>query len=419
MNKIFQRMGDSRFFIVFLLTFVNGLSMTMLFPVLPFVIKLYSQPEVFLGILFGTFSFFQFVAAPILWALSDKYGRKPILILTQAGTLLSWIVLWIASRLPETTIFGFLLLPIFVIFLSRVFDGITWGNASVAQAMIADLTKPEERSKIFGVNGAVFGLSMLIGPALGSLSMTGNIWYFGTAITWAFFSIVTLVIMIFFLTESLKKDKCAKYVKISFSQFNIVSQLKKWGKLPMVRYVLIIKLFMFTAFVWYTSISTLYLIDVFGFSADKVGYYLTFTGSFIIFHQSLSIRFFIQRFWDRGSLQCALLFLGLGYIMMWLSAHIIIFTVFYFFAVLGIALSFTTMWSLISRSVDESHQWEVMWLSTSVESFISIGVPIVATYVYGVLDISIYLLIAVLPLLAFIISYMMCPNIQLKERKNS
>jgi DHA1 family tetracycline resistance protein-like MFS transporter len=65
----------------------------MLFPVLPFIIKSYGQTEVILGILMGTFSLFQFLAAPVLGSLSDSYGRKPVLILTQAGTLLSWVVL--------------------------------------------------------------------------------------------------------------------------------------------------------------------------------------------------------------------------------------------------------------------------------------------------------------------------------------
>ncbi len=91
--KTLLRIFHSRYFVIFLLTFVNGLSMTMLFPVLPYVIKSYGQPEVVLGILLGTFSLFQFLAAPLLGALSDMYGRKPVLILTQAGTFLSWIIL--------------------------------------------------------------------------------------------------------------------------------------------------------------------------------------------------------------------------------------------------------------------------------------------------------------------------------------
>jgi len=123
----------------------------------------------------GTFSLFQFLAAPILGALSDSYGRKPVLILTQAGTFLSWVVLGLAYLLPSSELFGFILLPIFVVFLSRMFDGITGGNASVAQAVLADLSEAKDRSNVFGMNGAVFGFSLLVGPALGSLSVGSSI----------------------------------------------------------------------------------------------------------------------------------------------------------------------------------------------------------------------------------------------------
>lgn len=99
-------------------------------------------------------------------ALSDMYGRKPVLMITQLGTFLSWIVLAIASFVPDVNI-GLISLPILVIFFSRVFDGITGGNMSVAQAILADMSMPDERAKVFGMNGAVFGFSLIIGPAIG------------------------------------------------------------------------------------------------------------------------------------------------------------------------------------------------------------------------------------------------------------
>lgn len=90
------------------------------------------------------------------------YGRKPILLITQAGTFLSWIILALAAILPDVQIGGVLSLPILIIFISRIFDGITGGNISVAQAMLADMSSPAERSKVFGMNGAFFGLALII-----------------------------------------------------------------------------------------------------------------------------------------------------------------------------------------------------------------------------------------------------------------
>jgi len=394
----------SRFFVIYLLTFVNGLSMTMLFPVLPFIVKSYGEPEVVLGLLLWTFSLFQFLAAPILGSMSDSYGRKPVLILTQWWTFLSWIVLWIAYILPIQELFWYLLLPILVVFLSRMFDGITGGNASVAQAVLADMSKPEDRSRVFGMNGAVFWVSLLVWPALWSLSVSFGYSFLGTSILGALISIITLVIMIFLLQESLPTNIRKEKVKIRLREINVFAQVYKWSSIPTIRYALSMKLFMFSAFVFYTSVSALYLMDVFGFSATNIGYYLTFTGSFLIFHQFFSIRYFVSRFWDTTSLRIALCIMSFGFIGMWVSPNIFVFTILYFFWVLWIALSFTTLWALFSRCVDEKHQWEVMGMSTGVESLISIWAPVIATLLYGYLNFSIFILVWYIPCIAFMIS---------------
>jgi len=102
--------------------------------------------------------------------------------------------------------------------------------------------------------------------------------------------------MIFLLRESLPEEKRKAKVKIRLREINVFAQVYKWSQVETIRYALTMKLFMFTAFVFYTSVSALYLMDVFGFSATNIGYYLTFTGSFLIFHQALSIRYFVSRF---------------------------------------------------------------------------------------------------------------------------
>ncbi len=412
-----QKIIKSRYFSVFLITFVNGLSMTMLFPVLPFIVKSYAQPEYVLGILLATFSLFQFIASPIMWALSDMHGRKPVLMITQLGTFLSWLVLAAAYFMPELNIWIFTL-PILVIFVSRVFDGITGWNMSVAQAILADMSKPEERSKVFGLNGAVFGMSLIIGPALGWLSLASSWGYLATAILWAIISFITLILMYFLLQESLEVSKRKQKMKISFKQMNILTQFQKWKHINTVRYTLIMKAFIFFSFVGYTSISTLYLIDNFWFSELQTWLYLTFTGSFLIFHQALSIRFFIQKFRDRKTLLLWMLFMGWSFFLMGLAQNIVIFTVIYFFAILWISLCLATLGSLISRSVDEQNQWEIMWMSSSFESFISILAPLVFTSLYTGLGIAPYLYIALIPIAGYIVSKIFFRNIEFSLAKS-
>lgn len=416
---MFSKIFRSKYFSVFLITFVNGLSMTMLFPVLPFIVKWYNQPEIVLGILLASFSFFQLFAAPIMGALSDMYGRKPLLLLTQFGTFLSWIILGVASFVPDVTI-SFLSLPILVIFLSRVFDGITGGNVSVAQAILADMSTPDERSKIFGLNGAVFWFSLIIGPAIGGLTLASDMWYLLTALVGGFISLIAFVLIFFFLRESLPVSKRQEKMKVSFKKMNIFAQFLKWKHLETVRYTILMKVFIFFGFVGYTSISTLYLIDRFNFSELQTWLYLTFTGSFLIFHQAVSIRYFIKKYHDRMTLLIGMLLMGIAFFLMWLATSIIIFTMIYFFAVMGISLCFATLSSLLSRSVDEKNQGEIMGMSSSFESFISILAPILFTGLYTWLSLSPYLYLGFLPLFWFIISRVFFRNIEFRiARKNT
>ena len=111
----------------YLPTFVNGLGFSLLLPVLPYVVEDYGAPKVVYGLLLASYSFFQFIGAPLLGRMSDSMGRKKILMVSQAGTLLSWVIFGVAYFLPEVQLL-WLSLPLVVIALSRVLDGVTGGN---------------------------------------------------------------------------------------------------------------------------------------------------------------------------------------------------------------------------------------------------------------------------------------------------
>ena len=405
-----------KYWIIFLLTFVNGLSFTILFPLLPFLIKEYSQPEVVLWILLATYSFFQFIAAPILWSLSDKYGRKPLLLLTQFGTFLSWVVLWAAYFLPSQEILWFVVLPIIVIFFSRVLDWITGWNVSIANSVLADLSEKKDRSKIFGANAAVMGLALATWPSIGSLTLGFPGSYSVTALVGGIISLITLWVIYFFLKETLSKEQRNSELKISFKKLNIYSQLQKWAQFRNIRYVLVMKVFLFLTFVSYTSISALYLVDTFWFNETTVGYYLTFTGFFLIFHQALSIRLLVNRVWDNKSLIVGSLLMGLGFIWLALSwENIYVFTVVYFFTVLWISLFLTTSNGLISKSVEPQNQGEVMGMSSSIDSFISVLAPIWVSLLYSFVPFSIYYLISLPAFLAFLLYLLFYRDVRFSE----
>jgi DHA1 family tetracycline resistance protein-like MFS transporter len=146
---------------IFLIVSVDVLGLTIILPLLPFYAEHYGASPAVVGLLVSLYALCQLVAGPMLGRLSDHMGRRPLLLVSQVGTFIGFIILAYAHAL-------------WVIFLSRAIDGITAGNLSLAQAYISDVTKPEDRAKSFALIGIAFGMGFLIGPGLsGFLSKYG------------------------------------------------------------------------------------------------------------------------------------------------------------------------------------------------------------------------------------------------------
>jgi DHA1 family tetracycline resistance protein-like MFS transporter len=138
---------------IFLIVAVDILGLTIMIPLLPFYAEKMGASPTTVGLLIGTYAACQLVSGPLLGRASDFTGRKPLLLLSQVGTLIGFLMLAFAPNL-------------WIVFLARVIDGATAGNLSLAQAYISDVTQPEDRAKSFGVIGIAFGVGFLIGPAI-------------------------------------------------------------------------------------------------------------------------------------------------------------------------------------------------------------------------------------------------------------
>lgn len=143
---------------------VDVLGLTIILPLLPFYAEHLGASATVVGLLISSYAFCQLIAGPILGKMSDHMGRKPLLIVSQIGTLIGFLILAFAGSL-------------WLVFLSRIIDGLTAGNLSLAQAYIADVTTHENRAKSFGVIGVAFGIGFLIGPAIsGYLAQFGYVY---------------------------------------------------------------------------------------------------------------------------------------------------------------------------------------------------------------------------------------------------
>ena len=138
------------------ITFVDIIGFSMLIPVLPYFVTHFGASPFIVGVLFATFSLAGLIAAPIWGNLSDRLGRKTVLIISQIGATISWAMMAFAPNIA-------------VVFVARILEGASGGNISITQAYVADVVEPKDRGRAFGLIGAMFGAGMVFGPAGGGL----------------------------------------------------------------------------------------------------------------------------------------------------------------------------------------------------------------------------------------------------------
>jgi MFS family permease len=192
---------------LFLIVFIDLVGFGILLPNQQYYGQTFGITNLFALTLIGpAYSLFQFLAAPILGKWSDRVGRRPVLLLSQFGTLVGFLLLFASHFIATPDGKGTGAIAIFLLYFSRVLDGISGGNISIASAYIADITTPENRAKGMGVIGAAFGLGFVLGPFIGGV--VGK--HFGlhwVPLTAAFFSLAALIATFTSLPESLPPEK--------------------------------------------------------------------------------------------------------------------------------------------------------------------------------------------------------------------
>src|SRR5687767_14530129 len=151
--------------ILFMIVFADLMGFGLIIPLLPFYARQYAASDFQVGLLFAVYSGFQLVASPVLGLMSDRYGRRPVLILSQIGSVIGFLLLAFATH----AVWVGPGMGLILVYVSRVIDGISGGNISTAQAYVSDVTTSANRAKGMGLLGAAFGIGFSIGPAIGGL----------------------------------------------------------------------------------------------------------------------------------------------------------------------------------------------------------------------------------------------------------
>jgi MFS transporter, DHA1 family, tetracycline resistance protein len=301
-------MNNRPLFSIILVVFVDLLGFSLIIPLLPYYAQTFNASDTTVGLLLASYAAAQLIGAPLLGRASDRFGRRPILLISIFGTFLGFLLFGFASSLT-------------ILFASRILQGITGGNLSVAQAYITDVTDEKSRNRGLGLIGAAFGLGFIIGPALGGL--LSNISYSVPAFVASALSFFNLIFIAFWLPESLTPEKRAYLTqrKPPFSLNTLLEALKH----PLTGPLLITCFLYSLAFVILQSIFSLFALKRIGMSVVAPGFVLTYVGVVSVVTQASLIGRLSQRFKDTALIQSGLLVLAGGLLAWAFSPSVLLF----------------------------------------------------------------------------------------------
>ncbi len=356
--------------IIFFTVFIDLLGIGILIPVIP---QLFANPTsieymlpfgtsinqgyMLLGLLIAVYPIGQFLATPILGQLSDKYGRKKILALSLLGTALSYVVF----------AFAIITKNIPLLFFSRFFDGITGGNISVAQAMIGDVSKPENRAKNFGMLGAAFGLGFLLGPYIGGKLSDPSVLSWFTAATPFYFAAILAginMLSVFFLVPETNKN--LRKERLTWGKS--LSNIKKAMEMKGVSTIFLTNFIFFGGFTFFTTFFGVFLIQKFNFTQGNIGDFFAYVGIWGVFTQAVLTRAFAKRFAEPAIIRYSLIGAGVMVLTYFLPTKAWqLFLIPPLFSVCT-GLTMANMNSLLSKASPPDQRGEIMGISSSVQA---------------------------------------------------
>ena len=371
---------------IFLIVFIGLLGFGIIIPVLPLYAESFKASPATIGMLLASYSLMQMVATPYLGALSDKYGRRPILLLSQTGTFLSFILLGLARSLP-------------VLFVARILDGISGGNVSTAQAYISDVTEERNRTRAFGLIGAAFGIGFIAGPALGGfLARNGN--YAAPAFAAAGMSLLALILTFVMVPESRPPERRMEVRQpriVDVAGFRAAIRIGQLGLLLAIFFAFNL------AQAGFQSMFALFTLARFRFGARETGYVLAYVGFLAALLQGGAIGPIVKRFGERRLVQAGLVIAAAGLVASALAQNWLLFLLTLAPLAIGLSLATPTLNSLLTHESSDEAYGHVLGLSQSVAALARVLGPLVAGFVFDYIGVPAPFLFAALLLLgAFI-----------------
>jgi len=356
-------MNNKPLFSIILVVFIDLLGFSLIIPLLPYYAQTFNASDTTVGLLLASYAAAQLIGAPLLGRASDRFGRRPILMISIFGTFLGFLLFGFATSLA-------------MLFASRILQGLTGGNLSVAQAYITDVTDAKSRNRGLGLIGAAFGLGFIIGPALGGL--LSNISYSVPAFVASALSFMNLLLVAFWLPESLAPEKRTQpsQRKTGFS-FSALSQALRH---PLTGPLLITRFLYSLAFVILQSIFSLFALRRFNMSVVTTGFVLAYVGVVSVVTQAWLVGKLSQRFKDPLLIEGGLLVLGLGLLAWAFAPNVPILVLSLTPIALAGGLLNTVLPSALTKTVAVQEIGGILGLSTSIESSTRVIAPLLGGF---------------------------------------
>ena len=331
--------------VIFLTIFINLVGFGIIIPLLPFYAGTFGASPLVIGLLFASYSLCQLIASPILGEWSDRYGRRPVLVFSLAGTVVSFVMLALAHSVT-------------LLFLARIVDGLSGGNISTARAYVADITESQDRARAFGVLGAAFGLGFIFGPALSGalakVSYTAPIW------AAAGLTLVAMVMAVVWLPETAHRAHA--------SVGNPLSYLPELLSRPLIRRLLLIDFLYWLSLAVFQTVFALFAARRFDFDAVSAGYFFAASGLLGVVVQGACIRPIVKRLGDKSTFMLGLVCTALGLAAASFARSVTMFALALLPLSLGQGLGMPTISSLVSRAAGPKEQGRVQGAASAVES---------------------------------------------------
>lgn len=294
-------------FLIYTIAFLNIASGTIVMPVLPFLAQRYAHDPaavaLWVGVLASAYSLCALIAAPALGALSDRVGRRPVLLISLVGSAVGFVVFGIGGAM-------------WVLLLGRVIDGLTGGNSSTIMAYLADVTPPEDRAKRFGFTGAIMGVGFLLGPAIGGVLASFGL--SAPVFVAAAICLVTAGLSLFALPESLSAEKRTE--SFSLADVHPFRSISDALRRPHLRPLLLGMLFVSVPMAGLQTNLGVVAKDAISWGPTQIGLLLLGVGIVDIVVQGGLLRLALPRIGERGVIVAGLVGQGIGYAIIGLVA---------------------------------------------------------------------------------------------------